>query len=477
MKNKTLITVVAVILVTMLAAMLTGCAKKSNYGDYPAAKTQYEMKIDNNLGITGINEDLLMNADRGFRGEVYITLGQGCAYPGGTEDPYKLLEKQLNFEGANVQVIQTYVYLLEYADSDIPDAALEEMKRYFTAIRDSGAKMLLRFAYEYDENVRIGPTTGRIIKHCAQLKEWINSNMELFMDSVYAVQLGMIGLWGEGHHSVKKHNVGKVIEAVCDMVPQSLQVMVRTPNFYNSVDKELQSRLTIHDDFLVGEYHGWGIEIPHKKAELPFETEEYRKLTNMTKRTITDGEMPWGRDSTVDKIDLKLLVRQIRNYGLTTMSLTHNYMDEEEHSEFELFKARTTYITKAELEAEKFPYNPYMLDGNNQITYFDYINYHLGYQLALSNYSLTSNKVSFMITNFGMACPIGYKMEVMADSTLIKTISAVDMELYQFGQYVVNIDGNYTDKKITVRFVSEKDGNTIRLANDLINSNGIYNLN
>lgn len=451
------------VIVSISTLQLGGC----KYGITSNTLKDFKYEIENNLSIVGKNNQLLANPDRGFRGEIYLTLGRGgIAYPESTQSVYELLDEQLSLENANIKVVQTYVYLIEYYNSDIPQSALDELKDLFLAFQQKGIKMLLRFAYEYTDSLKIGPTTSRIESHCKQLKSWIAENKELFLDTVFSVQLGMIGLWGEGHGSVHHHKPSRIIKAVCDMVPEEINVMVRTPDFYKSASVRLRKRLTIHDDFLVGIEHEWGIDVA-------FDSREYKELTKMTRKSICDGEMPWGRDTTVDNIDMMLFLRQIKNYGLTTLSLAHNYMEGDDYNNYELYTARDKYITKDELINENMPFNPYML-VDDKISYFDYINYHLGYQLALSNYSITDKKLSLLINNFGLACPIGYKMEVYADDQLILSKLCEDMDLYQFGQHQLVLKGDFTNKALKLRFVSTRDKKTIALANDLVMQDGYY---
>ena len=115
--------------------------------------------------------------------------------------------------------MQVYVYLTEYSNTDLPASALSELKAYFEEISRRGVKMLLRFAYEYTSEQKSGPRTRDIVRHCKQLKTFFEENAELIDNTVYAMQLGMIGLWGEGHGNVHYLNKRKVIAAVADMVP------------------------------------------------------------------------------------------------------------------------------------------------------------------------------------------------------------------------------------------------------------------
>ncbi|MEG2085060.1 MAG: DUF4874 domain-containing protein, partial [Clostridia bacterium] len=440
-KNKLIKFIATMLLLAIALVCFCGCSKFT-FEQYGKIDTEFAKSIDNNLAILGCDESLLKNPNRGFRGEMYITLGSNVAYPSSKDDPYKQILEETNYKDLSVNVVQTYVYLLEFYDKDLTEEALVQMKLFFEKVEESGVKMLLRFAYEHNADMKKGPTTSQILKHCAQLKKWFSENEKLAYNTIYSMQLGMIGLWGEGHSSVNNHDVGKIATAVSEMTPKNINIMIRTPEMYNQIPKSIRYRFTIHDDFLVGEYHPWGISI---KPTNP----QYQQVLNVTKHHLTDGEMPWGRDKTVDHINPILFLKQVVGYGLTTLSAKHNYMEGENYLEYELYKWKNQFITKQQLEENHFPYNPFMLK-EDKITIFDYLNYHLGYQIALSNLEISQNHIAFQLNNFGFACPIGYNMLVYVDGKVVYEKLVEDMQLYQFGQFQVQIPNIILDKNSTI---------------------------
>lgn len=55
---------------------LAGCiSNKYNIVKYPTVKNYFRHAVIDNLKLSAQNIDLLANQDRGFRGEVYYTLG------------------------------------------------------------------------------------------------------------------------------------------------------------------------------------------------------------------------------------------------------------------------------------------------------------------------------------------------------------------------------------------------------------------
>ena len=443
--------IIALIAVLLCCAMACDGVKIK---DYPAARTDFEYDVDGSIPLYNPEQGYIANKSRGFRGETYINLGTDEGYPGSGENYYDLLDGQLKkYADDGITLLQVYVYIGNYCDTDIPESAFKQLKEYFETLKSNGVKILLRFAYETEGSEK-GPRTKDIEKHCGQIKEFIAANGELFRSVVYAVQLGMIGLWGEGHTSIHKIDEERVITALADAIPESIPLMVRTPEFLSKVPDELESRFGVHDDFLVGYDHEWGM--------MSWEDENYVKLLNKCKYTVTDGEMPWGRAG--ERIDIAGLVRQCVGYGLTSMSIEHNY--KEDGNAYCLEECKSVYLTETQLEENAFPYNPALLtDG--RISVYDYLKYHLGYQLVASNLEIKDGKASFMITNYGFACPYNYEMEIYVDGRKVEPYGGYSfLDLIQFGQEIYEFD--YNGGEIAVRFVNGRDGSDeIRLYNDV----------
>ena len=438
---------------------LSGCSGSYNIPDYPLTKTEFLNAIDYNIPIDS-NNLIAYNQDRGFRGETYITLGSGVAYPSSTIDAYKSLDEALErYAEEGVKIMQLYVYLIEYYNRPLDEDALSQLTDFFEYLREKEVRVLLRFAYEYTFSMKIGPTTKQIVAHCDTLSKWFSNNRELADDVIYAMQFGMIGLWGEGHGGVRRHNVAKIARALCDMTQESYTIMVRTPKILSKVPSDIKHMFSIHDDFLVGIDHPWGM--------LPFDHKDFDKLIRRSKFYLTDGEMPWGRDTTVPEIDHILFLRQCVNYGLTTLSIEHNY--KEKGNEYHLKKWQSVYITESELIENEFPYAPFML-SNEKISVFDYLQYHLGYLLAASNLDIKNNDISFMINNYGFSAPYDYFVELKTE----EGITLYDFEisdLRQFGQHIFTFKtkGDY----VAIRFKHKRADNLyIKLANDIPFVNG-----
>ena len=456
-------TITSILLAAMcLAAVFLTSCNKIKISDYPATGTSYIYPVDGSVAPYDPNSGYVINPSRGMRGETYITLGRNEAYPGSGEDPYARLDDQLaKYAPDGIALMQVYVYLTDYCNSDLPASALSELKAYFEEIERRGVKMLLRFAYEYTSEQKEGPRTRDIVSHCAQLKSFFEENDALIDKTVYAVQLGMIGLWGEGHGNVHYLNKRKVIAAVADMVPDDIFIMVRTPELLSLVPEDEEHRFGIHDDFLVGYDHEWGM--------LAFDDPAYPKLLNKSKHALTDGEMPWG-DAGIEGIDMLGVLKQCAGYGLTSLSIEHNYI--EDGNAYYLKQWQSEYITETELKANALPYNPALLTEKG-ISVFDYLKHHLGYQLAVSNLKFSDGKVSLMITNYGMAAAHGFRIELLCGGAVAELSGDCDLsDLNQFGQRMFSAP--YSGGDVGIRITSVRDERvSVRLYNEVPFVDGI----
>lgn len=447
--------------VLAVSVLFTSCSKTYEIKEYPQMKTDFEFDINDNLNISADREEFLKNPDRGFRGEVYITLGSCTSY-GGEGDAYEKLSQELeSLKDDNVGILQCYVYLSEYHDRELDEKALQQLKEYFTELKSRNIRILIRFAYEYDQALKMGPGTETIENHCKQLKEFFLENIDLYNSVVYGAQLGMIGLWGEGHTNSKRLNFYKVVEAVSDMYPEETVIMMRLPDFYKYIpEDEDDTRYTVHDDFIVGVSHEWGT--------IPFDHAQYGAMLTKNQYNLCDGEMPWGRDSTVQNIDGKAVLKQIAGYGFTSFSLTHNYKDGTAY----LNKWKDLYVTEQELFEMGAACNPEYLE-NGRISVFDYLKYHLGYHLAVSNFEESGGKISFLINNFGLAAPHEFKLYYVISGKEIEDENFDKMSLSRFGQYKVSADAENLESFGIVFRHRRDESLTIKLSNDLPYENGI----
>ena len=441
---------------------------------------------------------LLDNPDRGFRMETYMTLGTNMFYPDKLVTPADeqavptldsanaSLQQQLQkYTQDRPKIAQQYVYLTLYHNqSTIPMKALDQLKSYFEYVRTLNIKMLLRFAYRNENNL-CDPTQDILLAHIAELKTWFENNSQLVVDTVYCLQLGFLGYWGEGWGFNATYNIPAIITAVCEMAPSWMYVMVRTLAYYNQVPMQYRARVGIHDDGMNGYYDPYATVMPND----PFQQAYY---INLFQKTINDAELFWGGNGFGGNgyyIDGQADTMYAYNYALTTLSIVHNYIEgapggtfSSYYAYYALLRWQSEYFTASDFTSNGWNYNPHLLDATGKISIFNYLKYHLGYQLVLSNLTTGNGRLGFMISNYGFAAP--FNMDTLTVHVAYANSTTADMNmtytphgLPTFGQLVYSISldmGNVIHA--SVKLHSSRNSDYVRFGNKIVQMNGFYQL-
>ncbi len=459
---------------SLFVLFFAGCSSSSSSSNRYAIPTATErvrekgVPFIDNLQATGVDTSLLQNPDRGFRGETYITLGSGVAYPSGSKDGLEELRNEIElYKDEGVRIIQAYVYLSEFHKKDIPQEAFDQLTQFFQIAADNNTRFLLRFAYDYSTSNKTGAKTKQILSHLDQIDQWIQENSDLFHQTVYATQLGIIGLWGEGHGESRPIDKAQVLPKFFEIIPEDIFIQVRLPDFLEYIPEDQFHRVSFHDDFLVGVDHDWGM--------IPRDHEQFKDLLAMNRAAISDGEMPWGRDTTISPMDPLLIFEQIAYYSLTSLSIKHNYQEDDggKHP-YVLERAKSITLSETYLQENNIPYNPIMLkDG--EIDLFTYLQYHLGYNLVAGNFEAQDGVGSFRVYNYGLAAPYEFLPEIRVNDEVVpQQYNSSDLD----SQSSVLFSFPYTEgDSVTIRFTHRRSPNlSIRLANDLPYDNGVMKL-
>lgn len=382
-----------------------------------SARTAF-VKPDKSIPLMHSDTSLLKNPDRGLRMETYITLGdKPDSYPGSGEEPFARAKKMVDkYKPDSPTLCQVYVYLCNYNNKPLDDLAFNQLKRYFKIFEDNNIRMLLRFTYS-TESVEDAPY--RIVKkHLNQLDEWFNFNKELINNTLFCLQTGIIGYWGEGHSTknLKPWYFAKVISDVRRLAPDGIYTQIRTYDLLEKVAKKDLPYVGIHDDYIIGDLtHKWSF-IPNNSKN----QSKYNKTINHAKITINDGEMPWGiaklddseNGESLNRLDGKSILKQLQEYSLTSFSLEHNYRETDDGKTYSMEEWKNQYLSFEDTKNIGITVNPNLFidDCGNEVkmSIYDIIRYHLGYQLVLSNYTQDKNEVSFSITNYGFAAPLNF---------------------------------------------------------------------
>lgn len=140
---------------------------------------------------------IIMNPERGFRYENMVLLNEDLINPFSREKQngnilLELYKKEI--AGERYQIVQQYIYLTEYINSDLDNKAIELINYIFSQAKLAGVKLLVRFVYKYANHIP-EPEVERVKQHMRQLKPILANCI------IYAFQFGWIGTWGEQHGS------------------------------------------------------------------------------------------------------------------------------------------------------------------------------------------------------------------------------------------------------------------------------------
>lgn len=444
-------------------------------------------------------ESLLLNPDRGLRMETYITLGDPLeAYPTGGEEPFERTQALIDkYRSDSPTLCQVYVYLCNYNKKPLDSLAFDQMKRFFELFRDNNIRMLLRFVYA-TEAVSDAPYR-RVKKHLAQIKEWFGENEELINDTLYCLQTGIIGWWGEGHtyKKLKGRHLSKVISDVCALAPEGIYSQIRTYDLLGRVKPDVLPMMGIHDDYIIGDItHMWSF-IPKAEGTI----NEFNKTMAHASLTVNDGEMPWGGSTLNDSadgaslntLDGRAVLNQLKTYSLTSFSLEHNYretrIDMAYAGPYSLGIWQNEYLAFDEAEALGLSPNPSLFKNSAgedaPMSIYNIIRYHLGYQLALSGYESADGKTSFSVKNFGFAPPLCFNyLALVSRNTETGELAETPISSYKKEELLSGAEVIYTAdvpegfEAVGVKLATQKGRRqTVRFANDTKYENGVQYFN
>ena len=125
----------------------------------------------------------------------------------------------------NITLFYTGHYLTEFVKSDISDKFLNLVRTNMQALRDAGAKCILRFAYTNSQSKKPWDAEPKwVARHIEQLKPILQE----YSDVILCFQSGFIGVWGEGYYTdnfffdpqtPEEHRLRKeVVDAMLDAI-------------------------------------------------------------------------------------------------------------------------------------------------------------------------------------------------------------------------------------------------------------------
>ncbi|MEE3399893.1 MAG: DUF4832 domain-containing protein [Eubacterium sp.] len=364
------------------------------------------------------------------------------------------------------------------------------------SLRENNGTAVVRIAYDKDYAGRIKDNPNdstkmrtvwepRSINKALQHQQAIGEIFAKYPDVIASVECGVFGPWGEMHSTDfrTEANVKKVVGKWLEVLPDSIPISVRQPEFYSwwsgvpidEIDSDVTTpeqaayRVGVYNDGYLGSYDDRGTFRDRER--------EVAWLSNQAKHTLYGGEI--------------VLFEEDVNHP-TNVQPTGLYMEQE------AFKTHTSYLNVgwndeiiAKMKKTKFKGNN-SLYNNGSLTEFNYVQNHLGYRYVVRNVSLTRETSKYEnfaleagIENVGFANLVKEKKAYLilksTDGNFEKTydLGALDPSL---GESASNVDPRNWDSTATTSvkvnvdipddFAEGKYEVYIKLVTDT--SNGVY---
>lgn len=240
------------IAIASVALAFAACGPKHEPENDANTTPPEELVPDTELVSVAFNESnaIFANPERGFY-KHYDFLNSSAS-------PLSVSALQAARVENNITLFYTGHYLTEFVKSDISDKYLNLVRKNMQALRDAGAKCVLRFAYTNSQSKK--PYDAKpewVARHIEQLKPILQE----YSDVILVFQSGFIGVWGEGYYTdnfffdpqtPEDHKLRKeVVDAMLDAIPADRQVALRTPmfkrNMYADSYKDTLTLATAYD--------------------------------------------------------------------------------------------------------------------------------------------------------------------------------------------------------------------------------------
>ena len=361
------------------------------------------------------------------------------------------------------------------------------------SLRENNGTAVVRIAYDagYKGKLKDSGDTKRTvweprsINKVLQHQQAIGEIFAKYPDVIASVECGVFGPWGEMHSTDfrTEANVKKVVGKWLEVLPDSIPISVRQPEFYSwwsgvpidKIDSDVTTpeqaayRVGVYNDGYLGSYDDRGTFRDRER--------EVAWLSNQAKHTLYGGEI--------------VLFEEDVDHP-TNVQPTGLYMEQE------AFKTHTSYLNVgwndeiiAKMKKTMFKGNN-SLYNNGSLTEFNYVQNHLGYRYVVRNVSLTRETSKYEnfaleagIENVGFANLVKEKKAYLilksTDGNFEKTydLGALDPSL---GESASNVDPRNWDSTATTSvkvnvdipddFAEGKYEVYIKLVTDT--SNGVY---
>lgn len=183
------------------------------------------------------SDETIQNPERGFSSEAELTDRDFAEY---YED--------------GVTLVYLTIQLDEYRESPIPETFMQEISDFFSAMRLSGVKAIIRFAYNDGPYPNPEPDANleQILAHIQQLTPILQENT----DMIFWLEAGFIGAWGEWHSSTNGLDEDpeakrEILFALLNSLPSNRSILLRYPvDIMTFFPEPLTEDMAVNNDIL-----------------------------------------------------------------------------------------------------------------------------------------------------------------------------------------------------------------------------------
>lgn len=422
---KKALSAILLICVFVCALTLTSCNftdnnDDSNTGNFTEAYTPPD------------NADYIRNPDCGFYQPLSFSLkSDGIKYSlKGYLERNNLLHLRMN--------------LSAFKESALTTEALNDLEKLLSELRENSVNAIIRFAYDgFNGYKDVEAPMNLILRHIEQIGSVIKNHS----DVLTAVEVGMIGPWGEMHSSAiaTKDNFNALIAAWLKNTDSTTPILARRPRMiadYLGINvKELGDRIAQKDtdEYRLGVFNDGYLGSANDLGTYVNRDIEVKWLSNQAAHT------PFGGEVTIPGSEYNKI-----NFAAYEMFLTHtSYLNEFWNDKVIAEWKNTIYDENAGTDVKYY--------GK---TAYEYIRDHMGYRFTISDIALPIKpdkniKMKFNITNDGFGNLLKNKtcelLFVGKDKTYISPININPMQWYTGNTYTIEStvnpilsSGNYT---------------------------------
>lgn len=180
-------------------------------------------------------DEIFPNPERGLFVQIYYTSADLASHASATT-----IDRNRESSAKLTLYLHSY-YLTDYMESDIPQEFLDRLETNMNALREGGAKAVIRFSYKSSMDYSARPwnaTPEYVHRHIDQLTPYLQKHS----DVILCMQCGFLGSWGEWYYTDNgyKQNPTKdsdyemrweVLEHVLEALPADRQVALRVPGY------------------------------------------------------------------------------------------------------------------------------------------------------------------------------------------------------------------------------------------------------